>query len=205
MKQQRGFTLIEIMVAVLITAILAVMAFEAMQQALQNRERIRVHAERLRTVQYAMRSLVQDFSQLMPRPVRLPLGDGFQPALLATATAASEVSFTRGGWMNPAGLQRSTLQRVRYAVRDGKLQRDYWLVLDATLDPQPRTRELLTGVKAFRLRFMNDGRNWQETWPPPAISGTDDERWLRWRPIAVEVTLELEDWGRLVRIIEVAG
>ncbi|HXC60500.1 MAG TPA: type II secretion system minor pseudopilin GspJ [Steroidobacteraceae bacterium] len=205
MKQQRGFTLIEIMVAVLITAILAVMAFEAMQQALQNRERIRVHAERLRAVQYAMRSLVQDFSQLMPRPVRVPLGDGFQPALLATTAAAAEVSFTRGGWMNPAGLQRSTLQRVRYAVRDGKLQRDYWLVLDATLDPQPRTRELLTGVKAFRLRFMNDGRNWQDTWPPPAISGTDDERWLRWRPIAVEVTLELEDWGRLVRIVEVSG
>jgi len=205
MKRQRGFTLIEILVAVLITAILAVMAFEAMQQALKNREVVRAHQERLRDVQYAMRSLVQDFSQLMPRPVREPLGDGFQPAVLATTTTASEVIFTRGGWMNPAGLQRSTLQRVRYALRDGKLQRDYWLVLDATLDPAPRTRELLSGVSAFHVRFMNDGRAWQDTWPPAAISGTNDERWLRWRPIAVEVTLELTDWGRLTRIIEVAG
>jgi general secretion pathway protein J len=205
MKQQRGFTLIEIMVAVLITAILAVMAFEAMQQAMRNREVIRAHETRLRDVQYAMRTLVQDFSQLMPRPVRDPLGEGFQAAMLATNAASSEVSFTRGGWMNPANLQRSTLQRVHYALRDGKLERDYWLMLDATLEPKPRSRELLTGVRAFHVRFMNDARSWQEGWPPPAVSGKNDERWLRWRPIAVEVTLELEDWGRLTRIIEVAG
>jgi general secretion pathway protein J len=203
-RRQRGFTLVEIMVAVLIAAILAVMAFEAMQQALNNRERITESAARLRAVQYAMRSLVQDFSQLAPRPVREPLGSEFQPAVQARTTTASEVSLTRAGWMNPAGLSRATLQRVRYALRDGKLYRDYWMVLDAQLEPVPHTRELLTGVKAFRVRFMNDGRNWQDGWPPPAL-GTPDERWMRWRPIAVEVTLELEDWGRLTRLIEVAG
>ncbi|HMA11378.1 MAG TPA: type II secretion system minor pseudopilin GspJ [Steroidobacteraceae bacterium] len=205
MKQQRGFTLVEIMVAVLIAAILAVMAFEAMQQALNNRERVRAAELRVRAVQNAMRSFVQDFTQLAPRPVREPLGGEYQPALLARTTTASEVSLTRGGWMNPAGLSRATLQRVRYALRDGKLYRDYWMVLDAQLEPQPQARELLTGVKAFRVRFMNDGRAWQEGWPPPALTSAPDERWMRWRPIAVEITLELEDWGKLTRIIEVAG
>lgn len=205
MKQQRGFTLVEIMVAVLIAAILAVMAFEAMQQALNNRERVRAAEQRVRAVQNAMRSFVQDFTQLAPRPVREPLGSAYQPAVMALTTTASEVSLTRGGWMNPAGLSRSTLQRVRYALRDGRLYRDYWMVLDAQLEPQPQSRELLTGVKGFRVRFMNDGRNWQDGWPPPALTSSPDERWMRWRPIAVEVTLELEDWGRLTRIIEVAG
>jgi general secretion pathway protein J len=205
MKRARGFTLIEIMVALFITAILAVMAFEAMQQALNNRERVRAEGQRLRDVQSAMRTLVQDFSQLTPRPIREPLGEGFQPAMQAQTTDAAEVSLTRGGWMNPAGLQRSTLQRVRYALRDGALWRDYWLVLDAQLEPQPATRQLLSGVRAFHVRFMNDGRSWQDGWPPPPLSGNPDERWLRWRPIAVEVTIELEDWGRITRIIEVAG
>jgi general secretion pathway protein J len=205
MKLQRGFTLVEIMIAVLISAILAVMAFEAMQQALNNRERVRAAEQRVLAVQNTMRSFVQDFSQAAPRPVREPLGSEFQPALLARTTAATEVSLTRGGWMNPAGLSRSTLQRVRYSLREGKLYRDYWMVLDAQLEPQPQSKELLTGVKSFRLRFMNDGRNWQDSWPPPSLSNPPDEQWLRWRPIAVEVTIELEDWGTLTRLIEVPG
>jgi general secretion pathway protein J len=205
MKDQRGFTLVEIMIAVLISAILAVMAFEAMQQALNNRERVRAAEQRVRAVQNAMRTFVQDFSQLAPRPVREPLGGEFQPAVLARTTTATEVSLTRGGWMNPAGLSRSTLQRVRYALRDGKLYRDYWMVLDAQLEPQPQSKELLAGVKAFRVRFMNNAHSWQEGWPPPALASAPDERWMRWRPIAVEVTLELDDWGKLTRLIEVPG
>lgn len=204
-RGQRGFTLIEIMVALLISAILAVMAFEGMQQALNNRDRIKTSMERLRAVQYTVRSLVQDFSQLAPRPVREPVGEGFQPALLAAGGTSAQVVFTRGGWMNPAGVERSSLQRVRYQLRDGKLWRDYWTVLDAQLDPPPTSRQLLDGVKEFRVRFMNDGRTWQDGWPPPTLGAAPTERELRWRPIAVEVTLELTDWGRITRLIEVPG
>ena len=32
-----------------------------------------------------------------------------------------------------------------------------------------------------------------------------DLRYLRWRPVAVEVTLRLTDWGTITRLIEVAG
>lgn len=201
MRQQRGFTLVEIMIAVLIAAILAVMSFEAMQQALGSRERVRANATRLQAVQFTIRSFVQDLSQLTARPVREPLGQEIQPALLGGA----EITFTRAGWMNPVGVERSTLQRVRYALRDGKLYREYWTVLDAQLEPQPVSRELLTGVRTFKLRYMDDARNWRDEWPPPGAGGPRTERDLRWRPIAVEVTLELEDWGRLTRLIEVAG
>jgi type II secretion system protein J len=92
------------------------------------------------------------------------------------------------------------------------LYRDYWLVLDAQTEPQPVQRALLERVKDFTIRYLNDGQQWQETWPPaqpslstsPASSG-QDMRYLRWRPRAVEVTLELEDWGTITRIIEVTG
>ncbi|HTQ35706.1 MAG TPA: type II secretion system minor pseudopilin GspJ [Steroidobacteraceae bacterium] len=206
MKRSRGFTLIEIMVAVMIAAILAVMAFGAMREALNHRDLIRTRAARLAALQLAMGSLVKDFTQLQPRPIREPVGDGYQAALIGATAASPEVVFTCGGWTNPAGEQRSTLQRVHYVLRDGVLYRERWLVLDSQLLPGPVSRKLLDGVKDFQLRYMDDSLTWQDSWPPPSTnSNTSGELQLRWRPIAVEVSLTLSDWGTLTRLIEVAG
>lgn len=195
-----GFTLIELVVAVLITAIVFAMGYGALDQALGNRDSIRASAERLTALQTTMRLLVQDFSQAAPRPVREPLGEGYRAALLADG---QQVSLTRAGASNPAGVQRSTLQRVRYVLEDGVLYREQWAVLDATLEPEPQRRALLDNVTAFSVRFMNDARTWQQDWPTPQPGGGD---WvLAWRPLAVEVTVETEDWGRVVRLVELTG
>jgi general secretion pathway protein J len=193
------------MIAVAISAILSVMAFTAMDQALKNRTRVRASADRLAALQLTVRNLVQDFSQLSPRPVRQQIGDGYLPALLGVQGDSTEVTLTRAGWMNPAALQRSTLQRVHYVVRDNVLYREYWTVLDAQQGPPPVVRQQLDRVRSFRIRFMNDGRAWQDDWPPQTLQGTRGNRELRWRPLAVEVTLELEDYGKITRLIEVAG
>jgi Type II secretion system (T2SS), protein J len=56
------------------------------------------------------------------------------------------------------------------------------------------------------FRYMDVSRNWQTQWPPTSVAGaTAAESTLRIRPIAVEITLDTEDWGKLVRTIEVAG
>jgi general secretion pathway protein J len=116
------------------------------------------------------------------------------------------VTFTRGGWTNPIGLQRSELQRVSYAVQNGTLVREYWPVLDATLQDTVVSRVLLDHVKGFSLRFMDAGHQWQTQWPAGTlVPGQQQSALLRTRPIAVEVTLDLDDWGVLVRDIEVAG
>lgn len=203
MKRPSGFTLVEILVAIAIAAILATMAFTAMSEAMQNRQRIKQAQERLLGLQFTVRSLVQDFSQLAPRPVRVPIGEGYDAAVLGQLGNFSEVLLTRAGWTNPAGLSRSGLQRVRYAVRDGVLYRDYWLSLDAQPEPQPVERALIDGVEGFTIRYMNDGRQWQDNWPPPQPDAENPMRYLRWRPIAVEITLRLRDWGTITRIVEV--
>jgi general secretion pathway protein J len=114
------------------------------------------------------------------------------------------VTLTRAGWTNPVGIQRSELQRVSYTLEKGVLMRQYYPVLDATEQVVPVQRPLIDKVKNFSLRFMDAGHNWQNGWPP-ITSGGSATLTPRLRPVAVEVTIELEDWGVLVRHIEVAG
>ena len=261
---QRGFTLIELMVAVFITAIVLSMGYGAVNQALVNHEALAARQTRLLAVQTTMRLITQDLTQLAPRPVRQPLGDGWLPALLAgtptgtnaplgaglgsttsnatssttsstttsttsSATSSSStsgtnsstsggtfttsstntnavpiVTFTRAGWANPAGIQRPALERVSYVLENGTLRREHWPVLDAVMTTATVRRELLDKVKSVTVRYMDVSFNWRDQWPPQALVG-DPNANLRLRPIAVEVTLDLEDWGTIVRVIEIAA
>jgi general secretion pathway protein J len=194
----RGFTLVELLVAVLISTIVFALGYGAIDQALANRETLQRNAVALTSLQNAIRLLVQDCSQLAPRPVRDPLGAGHLPALQSDGV---QMTLTRGGFMNAAGIQRSTLQRVRYVMEEGNLYRDQWLVLDATLEPLPVRKRVMENVKSFSVRFMDNVKGWQASWPPPSPIQQDP----RWRPTAVEVTIETEDWGKVLRLIEVPG
>ncbi|HEX2789402.1 MAG TPA: type II secretion system minor pseudopilin GspJ [Steroidobacteraceae bacterium] len=130
---------------------------------------------------------------------------GFGSASSVNGSSTPLLTFTRGGWTNPAGIQRSELQRVSYSIENGALMRLYYPVLDATEAVQPVKRQLIDHVKNFSLRFMDAGHNWQNGWPPITSGAGAAMVTPRLRPVAVEVTIELDDWGVLVRHIEVAG
>lgn len=203
--RQRGFTLIELLVALFISAVIFAIGYGALQQSLTSRGAVQANQERLAALVNTMRILSQDFGQLAPRATRSLVGDGADPALLADGRTDALVTFTRMGWANPAGIQRPALQRVRYAFDQGSLYREHWRVLDPVLGAQPVRRLLIDRVKAVRFRYMENGRSWSEQWPGIITGGDPRQPQLRRRPIAVEVTLELEDFGTVTRIIEVAG
>lgn len=119
-------------------------------------------------------------------------------------TALPLLTFTRGGWTNPVGLPRSELQRVSYTIENGALMRSYSMELDSTAANAPIKRKLVDHVRSFTLRFMDAGHNWQTQWPP-ITAGAQQSLTLRMRPVAIEITIELEDWGILMRHVEVPG
>ncbi|MGB8325947.1 MAG: type II secretion system minor pseudopilin GspJ [Steroidobacteraceae bacterium] len=198
----RGFTLIELIVAIFIAAIVFALGYGGVNQALRDRDALSANQARLNALQTAVRVLVQDFSQVAPRPVRDPVGSSSEPVLRTDAAAI--VVFTRMGWANPAGVQRSALQRVRYVLEDHVLRREHWRVLDATLDSQPVRRDLLDRVQAIKLRFMDGAREWRADWPPAGVTPGNAAA-LRTLPLAVEITLDLEDYGTVMRVVEVPG
>ncbi len=205
-RRARGFTLLELLVALFIAAVMFAMGYGAIRQALNGRDTIQQQQAKLLEVQTAMRVLEQDFVQLAPRPVRAPTGYTWMPALQASATTQPVVSLTRSGWTNPNGLQRTGLQRVAYFFDNGTLRREYWTVLDATQTSMTVKRDLMTHLKSVQFRYMDQGRQWQVQWPPVTVAGGFAQQLsLIQRPIAVEITLETEDWGKLVRVLEITG
>ncbi len=202
-----GFTLLELLVAMFIAAVIFAMGYGAVNQALKSRVELQEQQARLIELQTAMRVLEQDFVQLAPRPVRAPVGDSYQPALQTTPGAQPVAALTRGGWTNPTGLQRPGLQRVAYYFENGTLRREYWTVLDATQTSTTVKRDLMTHLKSVSVRYMDVTKTWQTQWPPATntVGATNLDQSLRSRPIAVEITLETEDWGKLVRVVEIPG
>jgi general secretion pathway protein J len=202
-SRERGFTLLELLVAMAIFAILGTLALSGYTELQRQSEYAEQRLERTREVQRAIQAIAQDLGQIEPRPVREPLGETVLPAVLATESIEYGIQFTRAGWSNTAGLARPTLQRVGYRLDGEGLWRDHWPVLDRTLVMEPVRVKLLTQVRTVRFRFMNASREWVDRWPAndgTALTGSE-----RLRPAAVEVTIELEDWGVIRRVIEVAG
>jgi general secretion pathway protein J len=245
-----GFTLIEIMVALLILGIMSALGYGTYRAARISAERTEESMKRSREIEFGMRMMVQDFAESVPRPVRDILGSQSRlPAMAGTggigtlsavtgtssgsgsgqsfvgqsfvsqsfnsgsssgsnlgsgtsSSAASIVDLTRAGWSNTAGQQRSTLQRVSYGLVNDVLKRSYQINLDTVQGNKPVVQDLFTGVKAIQLRYLDGNQVWQSQWPPPGMA-QPDSWWTR--PVAVELIIEFKDWGRIRRLIEVAG
>ncbi len=206
--QSRGFTLIEVVIAMFVAAIMFAIGYGAINQALIDRDALNVSQERITEIQRGMRVVAQDFAQIIDRPARDTSGTGqLMPAVDADGRSESLVTFTRGGWSNPAGIQRPTEQRVRYRFIDGSLVREHWLAVDAALNTEPRRRVLFTRIKAVEVRFLDPiSRQWGTEWPASAGSGPvtpASVHLLMTRPLAIEFTVVFEDWGRVQRLFEV--
>jgi len=237
-----GFTLIEVLVALLILGIMSALGYGTYRQARISAQRTEDALKRSREIEYGMRVLVMDFAQMVPRPVRDQLGQTRVPALhgfsgngtsagaagsgfLSSSSSSSSMHFnsdpgfkssfsststttialaelTRSGWSNTAGQQRGTLQRVSYALVGDVLKRSYTTALDTVQGTTPVIQDLFGSVKTIQFRYLDGNQTWQNQWPPTSLPQPES---LWTRPVAVEVTIEFTDWGRIRRLIEVAG
>ncbi|HSC16602.1 MAG TPA: type II secretion system minor pseudopilin GspJ [Gammaproteobacteria bacterium] len=198
----RGFTLLELLVAVAILAIIGVIALVGLNRIIDQQALARERAERWQEIQLAIRLITQDLAQLHPRATREELGETYQPSLLADPSAQFALEFSRGGWANPAGLPRGTVLRVAYNWEDDKLVRWHWAVMDRTLSTPPVRAEILDGVTNVEVRFLDRSGEWHLEWPPLDRRGPQS---LISEPRAVEFAIELTDLGRVFRLVETSG
>lgn len=204
---QRGLTLLEFSIALAIFALLGAAAYGGLQNVIAARVAVAEQARRLSELQLAWQLLERDLLQAVARPVRDEFGLP-RPAFSGAPPAADLplLSFSRAGWSNPQDNPRAGLQRVAYRLRDDRLLRAYWPVLDGVAGAG-REVELLRGVGALRLQFLDRKNDWQTRWPladgeadnRPGFAGPGFPAGAL--PRAVEITLHLDDWGEISRLL----
>jgi len=197
-----GFTLLELLVAVAVFAILSAMAYGGLRNVIDNSQQTDLSMQRLQQVQLAMLKISRDFTQLSQRNIRDEYGNT-NNYILAGEGDDIFIEFSRGGRRNPAEMLRSHLQRVAYKLEENTLSRLHWPHLDRTQEMEPYENVLLEDVESASIRFLDNNNEWHDEWPPLSTTGLPGGSAVALS--AIEISLVLQDWGELFRIFAVSG
>jgi general secretion pathway protein J len=197
--KQRGFTLLELLIASIIFAIMAIMAYGGLDNVISNSKSSQQALKRLQQVQQSISVLNRDFSQIIERGIRDEFGNK-QAYLSVGKDIDNLIEFTRGGRVNPANLLRSSLLRIAYRFDDEQLVRLQWPQLDRAQGIEPKQTVIIDNVENVSLRFLDQNGTWQEQWPPLNTGETGADGTNITELFAIEIILELNDWGDIRRL-----
>lgn len=189
-RASRGFTLVEALVALLILAIIAVLAYRGTASLTGGEARLAEESARWRTLDAVFTRLEADMRQAIARASRH--GTTVEAAWSAVPLDTSgdtALVFSRAG--PEFGLEPGIAgQRIGYRVRDGTLEALFWPQLDNVADVAPAAYPLAPGVQRFRVSQLTDDGRWSPRWP---LRAGDD------LPRAVRVELTLQDGTTIER------
>lgn len=192
---RRGFTLVEMMVALFIFGLLTAAGVAAMSFTATNQEVVRARVARVAELQRARAILKTDLAQAAARRVRTPEGRADLNVVFGDPADAAGpmLTFVRRGRENPDGAPRSSLQAVEYRIVQGRLERRVRSAPDGTAlgAPQP----LIRGVRSARIAYRTRGQ-----WAP-AFRGFGETS----LPQAVRLELDLEGVGPVAQTFLVSG
>ncbi|MGF1605435.1 MAG: type II secretion system minor pseudopilin GspJ [Rhodothalassiaceae bacterium] len=194
----RGFTLVEMLVALTVFAILAAAGVGVLQGAVSAQDRIEAADDRLRRLQIAHALIRSDLAQISLRRRRIEDGRLSPYAMEAGRSFGPLLRLVRNGWDNPGLLEpRGTLQAVEYVLRDGQLIRRAWARVDAAPGTPVRERVLLDGVRDVQISFLVNDR-----WVDFVTVITAGRPRL---PELVRLRLELEGYGEMEQLFATPG
>jgi len=190
MTRPRGFTLVEVLVALAILAVFATFAWRATGSLVEGEAHLALEAQRWQRLDALFARLEGDLRAAVPRSIRAP--QGREPAFAGAGAGdgAAAFAFTRAG--GAAGEPGAEGVRLGYRLSGDTLEIVYWPRLDRSAGTQPTAYPLAGGIARFDVRYADDDGAWSERWPPDRR----DEL-----PRALAVTLTLADGARLERLI----
>ena len=188
-----GFTLLEMVVAVAIFAVMASIAYSGLNHTIKTGNQVSESNQRLSELQFALSYFSRDWLQVSSRKVRNQYGDEESNIVIED----NSISFTRSGWSNLLQRKRSNLQRVQYLVLDSKLVRRHWLSLDQGIGEEPFDSVMLHNVKTLEINFVDSADKDIDSWPNEIIQDGSSS------PIALKIAVEIASLGKTWRYLEI--
>jgi general secretion pathway protein J len=195
---QRGFTLLELLAAMAVLAILGALAFRGLNSVLDAEARLQAESRRWSDVSLLFSQLSEDLAMAVERTARD--GAGRASAALRLHAAAGESAtaddpqlvLTRLGIGEGAAAQ-SAPRRVGYRLSEGTLQYLVWPALDSAPGVSPEAHDVLEGVAELKLQALDHDGRWADAWP--------DARSPAALPRAITVRLVLSGGETITRIV----
>lgn len=186
--REKGFTLLELLVALAIFALVSAMAYAGLARLVEARRTLAAEQERLGQLLFALTLFERDCRSMLSRPVR----DGSGARQAALVGGASAVEWTL---LIPEPGGGASVSRVAYKLEGGEWVVERFPFADRAF-ASPRYRErLLAGLSRLEFRYLDHEGRWRREWP------AGDER----LPRALEIVLSLEGLGELRRVLAVGG
>jgi len=199
--KRRGFSLVELLVALAVFAAMAAAAYGGLAEIARARGALAERQDRFAAAVRAVSAFERDLRQAVARPVR---GNGRGEQIPAFVGSSDRIELTRMGFANPRAEARSNLERIGYAVSDRKFQRGRYAVLDRAPGTTATATAMIDQVGALRLRYLGTDGVWRDAWPPTDLvaGGSATNSPSTQLPRAVEFRLDLADLGELRRVVE---
>lgn len=190
-RKHAGFTLVEILVALFIFAILAVMMADGLHRLIVVQSETNQQASRLRELQFAMVRLNNDITLTIDRPITDAHGK-ITPSFFGEP---QHLELTRTGGTEEAA-QQSILMRVAYEWKNNTLQRDTWPTLDRAENTKSHAQTILTDVQSCRFEYLDAKNEFHAGWPLQS-------QLTQTLPRAVRITCQLNHAGKLSQTIAI--
>lgn len=158
MRDERGFTLVEMLVALSIFAAIAAMGVGLLRSSVDTQDAVQARLKAMGGINRLRAVMANDLAQAVQRSTRGPAGEAV-PAFVGSATGFALVH-TGAGVLD--GSPRPAVERVGYALVGGEWRRATQPMLDGTaLGEGDRVVGDVSGVA---VRYRDERGNWNESW-----------------------------------------